>query len=228
MIGCATPFSASPSPDPQSPPASITKASKHPSAPRTANEDWEATQKAAAAKAAAADEVQRQKASAALGTAETALGPPNQTAGAAERRDRPQQPDAGGFAGGERFQHQAARRRACRHIGQPGHGEPGHQRRQGGARAHRGAGGHDLLRRRLRGHGLVRKLGPERFGGGDQPRQRPAQRHTKTLGITQAIQPVQYAQGSNIAGTIASHWATSPAALFRRRRRPSLKSAFGS
>src|SRR4029077_15605499 len=27
---------------------------------------------------------------------------------------------------------------------------------------------------------------------------------TKTLGVTQAIQPVQYAQGSNIAGTIAS------------------------
>lgn len=44
-----------------------------------ANQDWEATQKAAAAKAAAADEVQRQKASAALGTAETALGPANQT-----------------------------------------------------------------------------------------------------------------------------------------------------
>ena len=49
------------------------------SAQNQSNQDWEATQKAAAAKAAAADEVQRQKASAALGTAETALGPANQT-----------------------------------------------------------------------------------------------------------------------------------------------------
>lgn len=44
------------------------------------NQDWEATQRAAAAKAAAADEVQRQKATASLNTAETALSPQNQTA----------------------------------------------------------------------------------------------------------------------------------------------------
>ena len=49
------------------------------SAQNQANQDWEATQRAAAQKAAAADEVQRQKATAALGTAETALGPANQT-----------------------------------------------------------------------------------------------------------------------------------------------------
>ena len=49
------------------------------SAQNQANEDWEATQRAAAAKAAAADEVQRQKATASLNTAENALSPQNQT-----------------------------------------------------------------------------------------------------------------------------------------------------
>ena len=113
------------------------------------NEDWVATQRAAAAKAAAADEVQRQKATASLNTAETALSPQNQTAvqqGAAT--DLNSQMLAGSPAASN-SNVQPARRHAGRHIGQSGHGEPGHQRRQGGSRAHRGAGGHYLLRRRL-------------------------------------------------------------------------------
>jgi hypothetical protein len=39
---------------------------------------------------------------------------------------------------------------------------------------------------------------------------------TKTLGITQNIQPVQYQQGSNIAGTIASQLGNIAGSAFSK------------
>jgi hypothetical protein len=55
---------------------------------------------------------------------------------------------------------------------------------------------------------------------------------TKTLGVTQAIQPVHYEQGSNIAGTIASSLGNIAGSAFGssaagKGLSTSLKSAFG-
>ena len=50
---------------------------------------------------------------------------------------------------------------------------------------------------------------------------------TRTLGITQAIEPVKYAQGSNIAGTIASQLGNIAGSAFSKSAAgQSLKSAF--
>ena len=49
---------------------------------------------------------------------------------------------------------------------------------------------------------------------------------TQTLGVTQAIQPVHYEPGSNIAGTIASSLGNIAGSAFAKNVGPSLKSAF--
>jgi hypothetical protein len=172
-------------------------------AQKQANEDWVATQRAAAAKAAAADEVQRQKATASLGTAETALGPANQTAvqqGAAT--DLNSQMLAGSPAnansnitllGGTPADTSVSSDMASR-VTSAAREAQGRIKAlagitsYGGGYQGMGSAASSALADSAEGINLANDL---RSGT------------TKTLGVTQAIQPVQYAQGSNIAGTIA-------------------------
>lgn len=169
-----------------------------------ANNDWEATQKAAAAKAAAADEVQRQKATASLNTAETALSPANQTAvqqGAAT--DLNSQMLAGSPAnansnitllGGEPADTSVSSDMASR-VTNAAREAQGRIKALAGITSY--GGGYQGM-----GSAATSALADSAEGINLANDKRTGD--TKTLGITQAIEPVHYTQGSNIAGTIAS------------------------
>ena len=186
------------------------------SAQNQANQDWAATQRAAAAKAAAADEVQRQKATASLNTAETALSPQNQTAvqqGAAT--DLNSQMLAGSPAadnsnisllGGQPADTSVSADMASR-VTNAAREAQGRIKAlagitsYGGGYEGMGSAASSALADSAEGINLANDL---RSGT------------TKTLGVTQAIQPVQYAQGSNIAGTIANQLGNIAGSAFAK------------
>ena len=190
------------------------------------NEDWAATQQAAAAKAAAADEAQRQKATASLGTAETALSPQNQTAvqqGAAT--DLNSQMLAGSPAapnsnitllGGTPADTSVSSDMASR-VTNAAREAQGRIKAlagitsYGGGYEGMGSSASSALADSAEGINLASDL---RSGT------------TKTLGVTQAIQPVHYQQGSDIAGTIANQLGNIAGSAFSRSQGPALKSAF--
>jgi hypothetical protein len=192
-----------------------------------ANDDWLATQRAAAAKATAADEANRQKATASLNTAETTLGPENQTAvqqGAAT--DLNSQMLAGSPAAGDSN---------IKLLG----GEPADT----SVSSDMASRVTDAARE---AQGRIKALaGVTSYGGGYQGMGSTATQaladsaeginlasdfrkgDTSTLAITQAIQPVHYQQGSDIAGTIASQLGNIAGSAFAKSSAgQSLKSAF--
>jgi hypothetical protein len=190
------------------------------------NEEWAATQRAAAAKAAAADEVQRQKATASLNTAETALSPQNQTAvqqGAAT--DLNTQMLAGSPAasnsniqllGGTPADTSVSSDMASRvtNAAREAQGRIAALAgitSYGGGYGDMGSSAASALSDSAEGINLANDL-----RGGT----------TKTLGITQQIDPVKYQSGSNIAGTIASQLGNIAGSAFAKNVGPSLKSSF--
>jgi hypothetical protein len=191
------------------------------------NQDWAATQTAAAAKAAAADEVQRQKATASLGTAETALSPQNQTAvqqGAAT--DLNSQMLAGSPAapnsnitllGGQPADTSVSSDMASR-VTDAAREAQGRIKALAGITSY--GGGYEGM-----GSSATQALADSAEGINLASDLRSGT--TKTLGVTQAIQPVQYAQGSNIAGTIANQLGNIAGSAFSKSAAgQSLKSAF--
>ena len=196
-------------------------------AQQSANDQWVATQRAAAAKAAAADEVQRQKASAALGTAETALGPANQTqvqqnaatdlnsqmlAGSPAASDSNIKLLGGAPADTSVSQDMAGRVTNAAREAQGRIAALAGMTSYGGGYEGMGSSASSALSDSAEGINLANDL-----RGGT----------TKTLGITQAIEPVKYAQGSNIAGTIASSLGNIAGSAFAKSSAgQSLKSAF--
>ena len=197
------------------------------SAQNQSNADWEATQRAAAAKAAAADEVQRQKATAALGTAETALGPANQTqvqqnaatnlnsqmlAGSPAAGDSNIQLLGGTPADTSVSQDMASRVTNAAREAQGRIAALAGMTSYGGGYEGMGSSASSALSDSAEGINLANDL-----RGGD----------TKTLGITQAIEPVKYAQGSNLAGTIAGQLGNIAGSAFAKSAGPAVKSAFG-
>ena len=197
------------------------------SAQNQSNEDWAATQRAAAAKAAAADEVQRQKATASLNTAETALSPQNQTAvqqsAATDLNSQmlASSPAASNsnvqLLGGTPADTSVSQDMACRvtNAAREAQGRIAALAgitSYGGGYEGMGSSASSALADSAEGINLANDL-----RSGD----------TKTLGITQQIQPVQYAQGSNIAGTIASQLGNIAGSAFSKSGAgQSLKSAF--
>ena len=196
------------------------------SAQNQANQDWAATQRAAAAKAAAADEVQRQKASAALGTAETALGPANQTqvqqnaATSLNSQMLAGSPAAGDsnikLLGGEPADTSVSQDMASR-VTNAAREAQGRIAALAGITSY--GGGYEGM-----GSSATSALSDSAEGINLANDLRKGT--TQTLGITQAIQPVQYAQGSNIAGTIASQLGNIAGSAFAKSQGPALKSAF--
>lgn len=191
------------------------------------NQDWEATQKAAAAKAAAADEVQRQKASAALGTAETALGPANQTQvqqnaatdlNSQMLKGSPAASDSNiKLLGGEPADASVSSDMASRvtNAAREAQGRIAAlagMTSYGGGYEGMGSSAASALSDSAEGINLANDL---RTGD------------TKTLGITQNIEPIKYAQGSDIAGTIAGQLGNIAGSAFSKSQGPALKSAFG-
>ena len=174
------------------------------SAQNQANQDWEATQQAAAAKASAADAVNRQKAQAALNTSEQALSPANQQATQqTAQTDLTGQMLAGSPAadnsnvtllGGQPADTSVSSDMASR-VTSAAREAQGRIKAlagltsYGGGYGDMGSAANQALSSSAEGINLA-----SNFRKGD----------TATLGITQAIQPVQYAQGSNLAGSIAS------------------------
>ena len=190
------------------------------------NADWVATQRAAAAKAAAADEVQRQKATASLNTAETALGPQNQTqvqqtaatdlnsqmlAGSPAASDSNIKLLGGEPADTSVSQDMASRVTNAAREAQGRIAALAGITSYGGGYEGMGSSASSALADSAEGINLASDLRK-----GD----------TATLGITQNIQPVQYAQGSNIAGTIASQLGNIAGSAFAKNVGPSLKSSF--
>lgn len=169
------------------------------------NQDWEATQRAAAAKANAADEAARQKSQAALNTSQDALSQQSQQAvQQTAQNNLTNQMLAGTPAAGDAN---------VQVLGQP----------QGGSDT---AVTSDMASRvtaaARQAQGRIKALaGLTSYGGGygdmgaaansslaDSAEQIKLQGDirdgiTKTLGVTQQIQPLQYAQGSNVAGSLA-------------------------
>ena len=192
-----------------------------------ANDDWVATQRAAAAKAAAADEVQRQKATASLNTAETALGPANQTqVQQTAATDLNSQMLAGSPAAGDSNIKLLGGEPADTSVSSDMASRVTNAAREaqgriaalagitsyGGGYEGMGSSASSALADSAEGINLASDLRK-----GD----------TATLGITQQIQPVQYAQGSNIAGTIASQLGNIAGSAFSKSAAgQSLKSAF--
>jgi hypothetical protein len=193
-----------------------------------ANDDWLATQKAAAAKAAAADDANRQKAQASLNEAQGKLSPASQEAtqqGAATSLN--DQMLAGSPAadnsnikllGGEPADTSVTSDMASR-VTNAAREAQGRIKAlagltsYGGGYEGMGSAANDALTTSSEGINLAND-----FRGGD----------TKTLGVTQAIEPVHYAQGSNIAGTIASQLGNIAGSAFSGSSAgQSLKSAFG-
>ena len=191
------------------------------------NQDWEATQRAAAAKAAAADEVQRQKATASLNTAKDALGVDSQTAAqqGAETSLTDQMlkgsPAAGDsnikLLGGEPASASVSSDMASR-VTNAAREAQGRIRAlagmtsYGGGYQGMGSDASSALQDSAEGINLANDL-----RGGT----------TKTLGVTQQIEPIKYQQGSNIAGTIASQLGNIAGSAFSKSSAgQSLKSAF--
>ena len=195
------------------------------------NEDWAATQRAAAAKASAADEVQRQKAAGALSTAETALSPENQTAvqqtaatdlNAQMLAGSPAASDNIKLLGGEPASTSVSSDMASR-VTNAAREAQGRIKALAGITSYgggyQGMGGSatQALADSAEDIGLASNL-----RGGT----------TRTLGVTQAIEPVKYAQGSDIAGTVASSLGNIAGSAFSssaagKGLSTSLKSAFG-
>jgi hypothetical protein len=192
-----------------------------------ANDDWLATQRAAAAKATAADEANRQKAQASLNTAETALSPQNQTAAQqGAQTDLTTQMLAGSPAnansnitllGGEPASTSVSSDMASR-VTNAAREAQGRIKAlagitsYGGGYEGMGSSASSALADSAEGINLANDL-----RGGT----------TKTLGVTQQIEPVKYAQGSNIAGTIASQLGNIAGSAFSNSGAgKSLKSAF--
>jgi hypothetical protein len=169
-----------------------------------ANEDWKATQVAAARTAAAKDEVNRQKAQAALNEAQTKLSPASQTqtqqAAATDLNTQmlqgsPAAPDSNvALLGGEPANTSVSSDMASR-VTNAAREAQGRIKAlagltsYGGGYGDMGSAASTALANSAEGINLASD-----FRKGD----------TATLGITQAIEPIQYKQGSNIAGSIAS------------------------
>ena len=197
------------------------------SAQNQANQDWEATQRAAAQKAAAADEVQRQKATAALGTAETALGPANQTqvqqnaATSLNTQMLAGSPAAGDsnikLLGGEPADTSVSQDMASR-VTNAAREAQGRIAALAGITSY--GGGYEGM-----GSSATSALSDSAEGINLANDLRKGT--TQTRGITQAIQPVKYQQGSDIAGTIASQLGNIAGSAFAKSNAgQSLKSAF--
>ena len=186
------------------------------SAQNQANQDWAATQRAAAAKAAAADEVQRQKATASLNTAETALSPQNQTAvqqGAAT--DLNSQMLAGSPAnansnitllGGQPADTSVSSDMASR-VTNAAREAQGRIKALAGITSY--GGGYE-------GMGSAASSALADLAEGVNLANDLRSGTTKTLGVTQAIQPVHYQQGSDIAGTIANQLGNIAGSAFAK------------
>jgi hypothetical protein len=169
-----------------------------------ANEDWKATQTAAARTAAAKDEVNRQKAQAALNEAQDKLSPASQTqtqqAAATDLNTQmlqgsPAAPDSNvALLGGEPANTSVSSDMASR-VTNAAREAQGRIKAlagltsYGGGYGDMGSAASTALANSAEGINLASD-----FRKGD----------TATLGITQAIEPIQYKQGSNIAGSIAS------------------------
>ena len=197
------------------------------SAQNQANQDWAATQRAAAAKAAAADEVQRQKATASLNTAETALSPQNQTAvqqGAAT--DLNSQMLAGSPAnansnitllGGQPADTSVSSDMASR-VTNAAREAQGRIKALAGITSY--GGGYE-------GMGSTASSALADSAEGINLASDLRKGDTATLGVTQAIQPIHYQQGSDIAGTIAGQLGNIAGSAFSKSAAgQSLKSAF--
>jgi hypothetical protein len=181
-----------------------------------ANQDWEATQRAAAAKAAAADEEQRQKATASLSTAETALSPQNQTqvqqnaatdlnsqmlAGSPAASDSNIQLLGGTPANTSVSSDMASRVTNATREAQGRIAALAGMTSYGGGYQGMGSAASSALADSAEGINLANDLRK-----GD----------TATLGITQQIEPLHYAQGSNIAGTVASQLGNIAGSAFSK------------
>jgi hypothetical protein len=200
-------------------------------AQQQANDEWAATQRAAAAKAAAADEANRQKATASLNTAKTALSAENQTAvqqGAAT--DLTSQMLAGSPAASDSNITLLGNTPADTSVSSDMASRVTNAAREaqgrikalagitsyGGGYQGMGSSASQALADSAEGINLAND-----FRKGD----------TQTLGITQAIQPVHYESGSNIAGTIANQLGNIAGSAFSnsaagKNLAGSLKSAF--
>ena len=197
------------------------------SAQNQSNDQWVAQQKAAAAQAAAADAVQRQKATASLDTAETALSPANQTqvqqgaatnlnsqmlAGSPAASDSNISLLGGTPADTSVSQDMASRVTNAAREAQGRIAALAGITSYGGGYQGMGSSASSALADSAEGINLANDL-----RSGD----------TKTLGITQQIQPVAYQQGSNLAGTIASQLGNIAGSAFSKSTAgQSLKSSF--
>jgi hypothetical protein len=171
------------------------------------NQDWEAQQSAAAQAAAAKDAVNQQKAQASLNVAQDKLSPANQTATqqtAATNLNTqmlagsPAAPDSNvSLLGGTPTDTSISSDMASR-VTNAAREAQGRIKAlagitsYGGGYGDMGSAANTALSNSAEGINLASD-----FRKGD----------TATLGITQQIQPIQYAQGSNIAGTVASSLA---------------------
>jgi hypothetical protein len=173
-------------------------------AQQKANDDWVATQRAAAQAAAQKDEANRQKAQAALSTSEQALTPQNQTAvqqgaqtnltnqmlAGSPAADNSNVSVLGGTAGADTAvtSDMASRITAAARAAQGRIKALAGITSYGGGYGDMGAAANQALSNSAEGINLASD-----FRKGD----------TATLGVTQQIQPLHYDPGSNIAGTIA-------------------------
>jgi hypothetical protein len=174
-----------------------------------ANQDWEATQEAAAQAAAQKDAVNQQKAQAALNVAQDKLSPASQT--------QTQQTAATGLNTQMLTGSPAAPDSNIKLLGQPQAGADTSVSSDMATRVTNAA-------REAQGR-IAALAGLTSYGGGYGDMGSAAttalansaeginlasdfrKGDTATLGITQQIQPIQYAQGSNIAGSLAGSLA---------------------
>lgn len=189
------------------------------SAQQNANDQWVATQRAAAAKAAAADEENRKKAQAALTGAEQKLTPESQTATQQSAQNSlTSQMLAGSPAadnsnvsllGGQPADTSVSSDMASR-ITNAARQAQGRIKALAGLTSYGGGyeGMGSAANQALTDSGEDINL-TSNFRKGD----------TATLGITQQIQPVQYAQGANIAGTVADKLGSLAGSAFAAKMR---------
>jgi hypothetical protein len=179
------------------------------SAQNQANQDWEATQTAAAQAAAQKDAINQQKAQAALNVAQDKLSPANQT--------QTQQTAATGLNTQMLTGSPAAPDSNIKILGQPQAGADTSVSSDMATRVTNAA-------REAQGR-IAALAGLTSYGGGYGDMGSSANMalansaeginlasdfrkgDTATLGVTQQIQPIQYAQGSNIAGSLAGSLA---------------------
>jgi len=186
-------------------------------AQQQANDDWEATQKAAAAKATAADEANRQKAAASLAGAEQKLTPQNQTAvqqnaqtdlTAQMLKGSPAASDSNiTLLGGEPADTSVSSDMASR-VTNAAREAQGRIKALAGITSY--GGGYQGM-----GSSATQALADSTEGINLASDFRKGD--TATLGITQAIQPVQYKQGADIAGSLASSLGSMAGNAFMKR-----------